>query len=54
MLDLAASPQIFNLSFDGIKQNADGLYSDSDFMALLQNALDNYVMLQNYYNSTKE
>ena len=49
LLDLNNPPAICHLSFDGIRQNNDGLYKDEDFRGLFEDAIGEYYRLYTEY-----
>ena len=49
LLDLNNPPAICHLSFEGIRQNNDGLYKDEDFRGLFEDAIGEYYRLYTEY-----
>ena len=42
LLDMEQHPAIMPMRFAGLTANADGLYAEQDFLALLQSSIDEY------------
>lgn len=53
LMDLEQHPSIVPMTFSGITANADGLYAEKDFMALLQNSIDEYDRIVDDYALAK-
>ncbi|WP_196805755.1 histidine-type phosphatase [Butyrivibrio sp. WCD2001] len=49
LLDLNKQPMIYNMKFDGISQNSDGLYKNDDIMKMFEDAIGEYEKLYEQY-----
>ncbi|QFJ54560.1 histidine-type phosphatase [Pseudobutyrivibrio xylanivorans] len=52
MLDLTNPPQIYDLKFNSITPNEDGLYREQDINDMFQRAINNYFMIRDYYEAS--
>ena len=49
-MDLSNHPAVFPIRFSGINSNADGLYSEKDFMNLLRKGIQEYDNIKKEYS----
>ena len=49
LLDKEHHPAVYRLSFEGLKQNEDGLYSQDAFMERLDTSIQEYDVLKEKY-----
>ena len=50
VMDLSNHPAVFPIRFSGINSNADGLYSEKDFMNLLRKGIQEYDNIKKEYS----